>query len=297
MTGKSVGLGAPFRWLAEAFAMCRNHARILFGAASMLMLVALLPSLAQLLVEAALQPSPTSSAMIQVMFTLVSLFLFPPVVGGFYRIVHALHEGRAAHAFDLFSVFQDAAATRSLIVTNLIFVLASVVVIIGLAYAFGGQPLFDFLRAASTLQPGATELPPLPEGLLALFLAMAILMIVIATAQGLATPAVAVSGLSPLAAVAEAFKLALRNSAVFLLFYLPMSVLGFIVFMVFALVAVLIGAVLSLANPILAAALLAPVTLAMVLVLYALMFTFFYHAWRDLSGLASGPLPDHQIAA
>lgn len=297
MTGKSVGLGAPFRWLAAAFAMCREHARVLFGAASMLMLVALLPSLGQLLVEAALQPSPTSGMVIQAIFTIVSLLLFPPVVGGFYRIVHALHEGRAAHSFDLFAVFQDAAATRNLIVTNLIFVLASIAVIVGLAYAFGGQPLFDFLRTASTLKPGATEVPALPEGMLALLFSMAILLMVIATAQGLATAAVAVSGLPALAAVAEAFKLALRNSAVFLLFYLPMSVLGFIVFMVFALVAVLIGTVLSLANPILAAALLAPVTLAMVLVLYALMFTFFYYAWRDLFGIASGQLPDHQIAA
>lgn len=298
MTVKTVSMGSPFRWLGAAFAMCLAYPRVLFGAASLLLLVALLPTLAQVLTEAAVQPSVGARAAIQTLFSIIALILFPPVIGGFYRIVHALHEGRPASAFDLFAVFQDAVATRRLIATNLIFVLVSLVLIVGLAFAFGGQELLGFLRALAALTPGATELPPFPNGLLSLLSALLLLALVIVTAQGLATAQVALAGKSPSAATGDGFKVALRNIGALLLFYLPMAVLGFVVVIVFVLVAGLIGAVLSVISPVLAAVLIAPLTLVIVLVFYAVMFTFFYHAWRDTLGPVNPSVqPEHQIAA
>jgi len=296
MTVNTVSLGSPFRWLAEAFAMCRAHTRVLFGAASMLFLVALLPSVAQILVETALQPSVAVRGLIQAVFTVLALLVFPPVVGGFYRIVHALHEGRPARASDLFALFQDGPAARRLIVTNLIFVTVSLLVIIGLAAVVGGQELFEFLRAAAVLKPGATELPPLPDGMLVLISVLMIVALLIMTAQGLATAEVAVTGRSPLAAAAAGFKLALRNLGTLLLFYLPVAVIAFVGFMILALVAALVGGMLSLASPLLAALVLVPLGMLFVLVLYALMFTFFYHAWRDTLGAGVAVPPEHQIA-
>lgn len=296
MTVNTVSLGSPFRWLAEAFAMCRAHTRVLFGAASMLLFVAALPSVVQMLVEAAVQPSAGGRGVIQAVFTIIALLLFPPVVGGFYRLVHALHEGRPAHARDLFALFQDGPATLRLIVTNLIFVAVSLLAIVGLAAVVGGQELLEFLRAAAVLKPGATELPPVPDGMLILISVMLILALLIMTAQGLATAEVAITGRSPLAAVTAGFKLALRNLGTFLLFYLPLAVIAFIAFMILALVAALVGGMLSLASPTLAAVLLVPVALVFVLVVYALMFTFFYHAWRDTLGAGGEAQPEHQIA-
>lgn len=297
MTMRTISLGTPYRWLAEAFATCCAHPRTLFGAASLLLVVALLPTLLQLLVEAALQPSEGVRAVIQVLFSIIALILFPPVIGGFYRIVHALHEGRQANVFELFAVFQDGATTRRLIATNLVFVLVSILLIVGMAFAFGGQELLDFLRTVATLKPGATELPPLPSGLLPLLSAILIVALVLMTAQGLATTQVALSDRLPLPAVGDGFKLALRNIGALLLFYLPVAVIGFIVAMVVVLVAALIGAMLTVVSPVLATLIIAPMTLVLVLVLYALMFTFFYHAWRDTLGAASSIPSEHQIAA
>ena len=99
--------------------MCRAHPRIVFGAASLLMVVALLPSLLQLLLAAALQPSATARLVLQALFSVVSLIVFPPLVGGFYRLAHALHQGRPASPLDLFAMFRDTGAARQLIVTNL----------------------------------------------------------------------------------------------------------------------------------------------------------------------------------
>jgi len=297
MTAGKVSLGAPYRWLGEAFAMCRAQPRVVFGAASLLMLVALLPSMLQLLLEAVLHPSVAVGWALQALFSVVSLMVFPPMVGGFYRLVHALHEGKQANAMDMFAVFQDAGAARRLIVTNLVFILISIVVLLGLAAAFGGEELLGFLRAMAMLQPGATEMPPFPDGLLTLMAVLLIVALVIMTAQGLATAQVAVSGAAPFAATGAGFGAALRNIGAFLLFYLPLAVVALVVALVFVLVAVLVGAMLSVVNPMLAAVLVAPLSLLLVLLMYALMFTFFYHAWRDTLGSDQVTPTDHQIVA
>lgn len=284
MATTGIGLGTAFGWLGQAFALCRGNARVLLGAASMLMLVALLPTMAQVLVESALQPSPGTRAAVQAIFSVISLLLFPPAVGGFYRIAHALHAGRPARASDLFGPFQDRAAMRRLIVANLIFVVVSIVVIAGSALAFGGEALMEFLRAFAALTPGATQVPPLPDGLLPLLAVLLVLGLVIMTAQGLATAQVALTESAPAAAVAAGFRETGRHLGTFLLFYLPMAAIAFVLFMVMALVAVLVGALLSVASPTLAALIVVPLTLAALLVMYALLFTFFYYAWRDTLG-------------
>jgi hypothetical protein len=297
MTARTIGLGAPYRWLSAAFTICRAHPRALLSAALVLTLVALVPTLLQLLIETALRPSDTVRTIIQIFFMVVPLVIFPPLVGGFYRLVHALHSGRPAEPLDILAVYQEPLAARRLIVTNLIFTLISIGVVVGLAYSFGGAELLEFLRAMATLQPGATEFPPVPAGLLPLLSALSILIMVIVTAQGLATAQVALSGSAPLAAIGSGFAVALRNIATFLLFYLPAVVVGFLIIMAFVMVAALIGMVLSVVSPMLAAALLMPLGLVAVVVLYALMFTFFYHAWLDTLG-SSPAIPDeHQLIA
>jgi hypothetical protein len=297
MTARKISLGAPYRWLGEAFAMCRAQPRIVFGAASLLMMVALLPSLLQLLLEAALQPSATARLVLQALFSVASLIVFPPLVGGFYRLVHALHQGRPASPLDLFAMFRDTGAARQLIFANLSFILISIVLLVGPALAFGGEDLLGFLRAMATLQPGATALPPFPDGLMSLMAVLLIVALVIMTAQGLATAQIAVTGTPPFAAIGAGFGVALRNVGAFLLFYLPLAVLALVVALVFILVAVLVGAMLSVISPMLAAVLVAPLSLLLVLLAYALMFTFFYHAWRDTLGSDEITQDDHQIVA
>ena len=68
MSVKSIALATPYRWLGEAFALCRAHVRILFGATCLMILVALLPSLLQVLIETALRPSASNRIGLQVFF-------------------------------------------------------------------------------------------------------------------------------------------------------------------------------------------------------------------------------------
>ena len=298
MTAKKIDLAAPYRWLGEAFGLCRAHPRVLFGAGCLLTLVALLPSLLQMLIEAALQPSLPTRLVLQALFLVIGLVLLPPVSGGFYRLLHALHEGRPAMATDVFAVLRDSDAARRLIITNLFFVLLAVTLVVGLALAFGGAALFEYFRAMAALQPGATQLPALPPGLFWLISLLVILALVITTGQQLAAAQSALSTRAPLAAAGDGLRVALRNIGAWLLFYLPLGLLGFIAMVIVVLVVGLVFTLMSAINPMLAGVLLVPVFVLLMLVMYALMFAFYYLAWRETLGGEATPAPSgHQIAA
>ena len=300
MPTKGFDMSSPWRWIGEALAMCRGHFRVVFGAVSMLMAVALVPSLLQLLTEAVLQPSTTMRMLMQLVFTVIGLVLLPPITGGFYRIAHGLREGRPANAADLFSIFGDGPTALHLIMANLLFLLLTVAVVVALAFGLGGQALLEYLRVVSTLQPDASALPPLPEGMLLMLSLMMLLVMVIATAQNLASAQLAINGGSVLAAVADAFKLTLRNIGSLLLFYLPMLLFGLILLLIFgALVAVAATVLGLIVNPTVAAVLTLPLMLGALLMVYALMLTYFYHFWRDALGKPGNALAatdQHHIA-
>lgn len=299
MSVKTVSLATPYRWLAEAFALCRAHPRVVFGAASLLMVFALLPTLLQLLLEAALQPSLTMRLGIQIVFSVIGLFLLPPVVGGFYRVLHALSEGRPAQAKDVLAVFAEASTARRLIATNLMFMLVSVLVVIALGLAFGGKGLLDFFATLAARAPGSTALPPpLPPGVLPLLSTLMIAFMVISTAQTVASAQIALSSRAPLSAIGDGFQVALRNIGAFLLFYLPMALIGSVLMLIVGLIAALLAALFAMLSKVLAVLVLVPLVLGLMLLLYALMLGFFYRAWRDtLGGDSVAPAePQHQIA-
>lgn len=301
MTVKIVALGAPFRWLADAVALARANPRPLFGAGAWLLLVALAPTLLQLLAGAAIQTSTAVRTVLQLVFTLTALVVLPPMTGGLYRLVHALREGRGGQAADVFQVFRDSSATRRLVLNNLAFMLVMILLIVGLSFAFGGQELLAYFSTISTLKPGTTQLPPMPDGLLPLIGVLMLLMILINSAKELATMQVALAARDPLTAIGQGFKAAALNFGALLLFFVPVALLGFLVASIFMLVAALLATALAMLHPALAVLLIMPVTLAVGLIAYSMIFLFFYQAWIDM--LADGETvapattspPDHHI--
>lgn len=296
MSKVKVTLGTPYRWLGEAFALCRAHPGTFLGAASVMLIVSLLPALLQRLAATFLPNSLFVQGLIYVVF---SLLVLPPIVGGFYRIAQATHRGQPVSSRDVFAVLSDGPAMRRLIGTNLVFFFLLITFVLMPVVALGGEKLTAFLHALVSLQPGATQLPTMPEGLAPLLIGATLVAILINTAKALAMVQTSLTGATPLAATGAGFQVALRNVGAFLLFYLPVAALAFIGFMVFALVAVLVGAVLSLVNPLLGYLLVMPVAVLVGLAYYAVAFAFFYNAWRQtLADDASPVLPpggEHQI--
>ena len=290
MGGEAFGPIAPWRWLQQATALLRAHPRAIAGATAQLLAVALSPSIVQLALASA------SPQLAQVLALLLSLLLYPPAVGGYFRVLDALARGDAPPT--LFAIFGDARAVRRLVLCNLVFASGALLVVSLLAWALGGDALMAFLQQLSTLKPGATKLPPLPPGALPLVVSLLLFGAGLVSAQGLAYVELALAERAPLAAIAAALRATLRNYGVLLLFYIPVAVLGFLVFMLVALAAVLLGSLLSLLSAALAPIVVLACGLLLALAMYALLFAFFYFAWRELFGQPLPPAaPVHEIAA
>ena len=300
MDKPNITLGTPYRWLAEALALCRQHPAAFMGAASVMLVVGLLPTILQRVAASFLPQTLMLQALV---YSLFSLLLLPPITGGFYRLAHAARQGKAVTMFDLFNVLSDGPAARRLVGTNLAFFFLLLLCVAAPVMALGGPELVAYLSALGNLQQGATQLPTMPAGLAPLLVGAALVTLVINTAKELAMAQASLAERSPLAATGDGFKVALRHAGAFVLFYVPVALLALLGFMAFALVAVLIGAVLSLISPMLSYLLIVPVAVAVGLAYYAIVFAFFYHAWRDtlapdgLEKESTAEPPAHQIEA
>lgn len=292
-----ITLSTPYRWLGEALAMCRQHPAAFMGASSVLLVVGLLPTILQRIAASILPQTLILQALVYVLF---SMLLLPPIVGGFYRLTHAARLGKPVTMWDLFPILSDGPAARRLVGTNLIFFFLLLALVVVPVAALGGKELTAFVAAIGALQPGATQLPTMPPGLVPLLIGAVLIMLVINTAKELAMAQASLGDRSPMAASVDGFRVALRHAGTFLLFYLPVAFLAFLGFLAFALVAVLLGAVLSLISPMLTYLLIVPVAVVVGLAYYALVFAFFYSAWRDTLAegqLDAAPAPEaaHQI--
>jgi hypothetical protein len=278
MPRSKVSLSTPYRWLSEAWALCRANPALFLVAASAMLLIALLPALLQQVAATVLPRTLFVQVGIYVLF---SLLLLPPVTGGFYRLAHGAQRGLPMQPRQLFDVLADGPAARRLVLVNLVFFFLMLLGVLMPVAAIGGAPLADWLRAMASLQPGTKVLPPMPEGVGTLFAGALLVGVLLSTARALAMAQASLSAVSPLRAVADGFRVALSNAGAFLLFYVPVAVLALFGFMALALVAVLIGAVLSLVSSALTYLLIMPVVLVVALAYYAMVFNFFYRAWRD----------------
>jgi hypothetical protein len=171
-----------------------------------------------------------------------------------------------------------------MIATALIFLAIHVVLLIVVNFATGGY-VFELFKVFLTIQPGHPPVfPPLPSGFLLWLVGIVFLGIILSAAYSLAITQTALSTRTPVAAIGDGFAVILRNLAVFVLFYLTMCLAGFFCGLIIAVVIVLIGMLFGLISPILAAVVLVPICLAMLLLLYAVMFGFNYYAWRGTLG-------------
>lgn len=277
----TLGLATPYRWLGEALALCRAHIGLFLFAAATILLVSLLPAILER-VAASLLPQTLIVQM--VVYALFSLLILPPLTGGFYRLARATQRGQPVQPRQLFEVFEDGAAARRMVQTNLVFFFILLLGVVMPVAAIGGEPLAAYLRELSTLQQGAQTLPTMPEGTAALLSGAMLLALLINTAKELAMCQASLSERSPFAAVGDGFRIAFSHAAAFLLFYVPVAIIAFIGFLAFALAAVLLGAALSLISPMLTYVVIVPVAVAVGLGYYALVFAFFYRAWEDTLG-------------
>jgi hypothetical protein len=292
-------MGTPFRWLMKAVDVGRRNPRALFGGFAILMLISLVPTVVQMVLQSALADSPGLMWSLYALVVLASMVAMPPITGAAIRLLHACETGQPAAALDVFNGYRDGAFALRMVLTALLLLLFSVVVM-GVLYTLLPAKEFiieAFSRSMATPpggQPDMTGLDFDPASLPWLFLWMVGAMAAIFTAmhvQLLATTHAALSGQGPVDSLLSGLQGTLKNVLPLTGFTVSMLVIGFVAMLVLALVLGLLAVVLTLASPVLAGVVLVPAYLLAVLIVLVVLYGFYYHAWREIFGeTAADPL-------
>lgn len=279
--------GAGWSWLKQAINLGRNNPRALFGAAALLMLVAIVPSLLQVIAQ---RVFPGTQAMLWILgiSMLVMLVVYPLLIGGFFRVIDATERGRPTHATALFDPFRAGPARGRLIGFGLLMSLVYFVAFGAILAAFGGDVVSWYMQVISATQqatPGTPPvLPAMPSGVGTVFGLGMLLMMFLGGVYSIGFGQVALTDRSVGGALADGFAGTIKN-------VLPLLVLAVVAVVGMLGVAIVLGLGLallmglgSLVHPLLGVLLALPVYLAFLVAMYVVMFGVMYFLWRDVTG-------------
>ena len=294
MSPSTVGMAAPFRWLRKAFDVGRRNPKALFGAISLMIVVVIAITMAQMFLQVLAQGSMTGLMVVMAVMTAVNWVVMPPLVGGLFRVVDATDRGLPVVASDVFNAYGRGQGGKRLVLVSLVYSLAYVgfaalmlltplgqffreYFAIALATPVGGEPDMAALQALFSKTSPATFLW-LPVVAIVMFTWLHASMLALATA--------ALREVDVATAVVAGALAALRNFLPLLGFMLVFLVAGFFVVLLFAVVLGLLLGLLAMLSPVLVVLVMFPLMLLAMLATYAMLFAFYYHAWRDIFGLA-----------
>lgn len=291
MQMRAMGPGAGWRWLMQGINLGRNNPKAIFGAAALLIAVALVPSIVQLIVQYVLKVTSMSAMLGLVGFSLLySLLVMPPMLGGLLRVIDASENGRATRATAVFDVFQSGQGAGRMIAVAVVLAMIAIVVIFVIAAAFGsglGEWYMQVIAMSMSAGGNATTpaVPPsLPAGFGTVIILIVLFSLFFQGAYAIAFGQVSLRDRSVGGALSDGFVGALKNLLPLLVLLVVWIVFALILLVVVALLVTLLGVVGALVHPALAVALAAPVYLAFVLILYVVIFGVMYHLWRDVAG-------------
>lgn len=300
MTTRAMGPGAGLDWLKRGVNLGNNNPRAVFGAAALLLLVALVPTIVQLVVQNGLGMTDPTVMFGLIGFSLLySLLVMPPLFVGFLRVIRDAEHGRDIRASSLFDGYRDAPLRA--IGWMVLILLAAIVLFGGLLIGFGGAFLEQLGSAFMAMETAGADapaqVPTLPEGFGTLFGLMLVVSIFFNGVYAISLGQVALGGRGPLGAFADGVTGSIKNLLPLLVLFVIVLVLGLVLVLVLGLIIMLLAMVGSLIHPALGLVLAAPVYLGAMLALYVVMFGVAYHMWRDICGDdAAAPVPaDNQL--
>lgn len=289
MQTRTMGPGAGWRWLSRGFNLGRNNPRALFGGAALLMLVAMAPSLLQVLVLAASGGTdPATSSVVGLVVMAILAIVFPLLVAGYLRVVHAAEQGRPTRALAVFDAFRAGSDRGRIVATGLLLLLAYLAMFAAVLFLAGGDVAdwyWEIMMLAQSGEPGATpDIPPMPEGMGRLVALSLLVTMITGGLYAIALGQVALNGRGVGESLADAVAGTFRN----VLPLLVLTVLGALAmvaaFLVVALVVALLAVVGSLVDPMVGVLLAVPVYLVFLLMVYVVMFGVMYYIWLDICG-------------
>lgn len=299
MSPNAVGVAAPFRWLGKAFDVGRRNPKALFGALALVMAVVFALSLLQMLMQAGTGGSVTALAAVMAVSTVIGWLVTPLLFGGVFRVLDAVERGQPVRASDVFNAFGPGQGRQRLVLTNLVFSLAY----LALLALFLLTPLGQFFREYFAIvlatpvggEPDQAALLALMQGTSpGAFLWLPVLVMLVgawmhASMLGLATAALCEASVAE--CVVAGLLAMLRNVLPLLVISVVVTFVGFLLAFVLALLLGLLVGLLSMISPLLGMAVMLPALGLLAIAIYALMFGFYYHGWREIFGEADAAPP------
>ncbi len=291
MTIRNVGAGHGWAWLVQAVNVGRGNPRAVYGAVALVALLALLPSVLQVVLQLLFGLDPQAQLMVVGATSLLSILVYPLLIGGVMRVIDAVEHGRPAQAVDVFSTFSAEAGAGRLVGFGLLMGLIYIATFYTLVSLFGeGVPEW-YLEVMTRSQelgtqaatPGAGADLPLPPAGIGPLMALALLFgVYYAAVYAIGLAQVALGGRPVTGALRDGLAGALKNVLPVLVVAAIAMAGGFALMLVFGVVVVLLSAVANLIHPALAGVLVLPLYMALLLVLYIVMFGVMYAMWRDI---------------
>lgn len=298
MTTRALGPGAGWGWLKQAINLGGQNPKAIFGAAGLLLLVALVPTLLQIFVQQGLGLTDTTvMAGLLVFSMLYSLLVMAPLIAGFLRVIHAAETGAPTRPAAVFRVFAAGGGALRMIALMLLIMVIVLTAVLAIGAAFGGEffaGIATAMMAMSTAAPGSTPaLPAMPDGIGAFLALLTLVGLFINGVYAIAVGQVALTGRSVFGSIGDGFIGTLKNLLPLLVLLVIAIVLGIAFMLLGGLLIALLVFIGGLVHPVMAIVLAAPVYLAALLVVYVVMFGVIYFMWREICGgdAASAAVP------
>ena len=306
MQMRAMGPGAGWRWLRRGINLGAHNPRAIFGAAALLMLVALVPSVIQVVAQLGFGLQGRALLSVIGVVMLVSLLVYPLLIGGFLRIIDASEHGRPIRATALFDTFRSGQGGARMIGFGMLMTVVYLAVFLLVLRAFGSEFLgwyWQVVNLASAQQPGQLDpasIPAMPASVADNFGRVVALgsvcVLFLAGIYAIGFGQIALAGRGVGGAMADGFVGALKNLLPLLVMALCSIVLGLLLLFGVGLLVMLLSLVGSLVHPALSMVLALPVYVGMLLVLYVVIFGVMYHVWRDVCG-GDEPVRNDAVAA
>lgn len=286
MTIRSKGPGAGFGWLLRGIGATFRHPRPLLGAAALLMLAGLLPSVVTLPLQVpALQPQGGLGAAqliaIMVVSSLAGLALMP-LYAGFLQVIDAAERGLPARARDIVAPYRRGGAMR--IIGYGIVMLLAYLAVFALLVIGTGSPIVHWYVEALANQAAHLPPPTLPSGS-GLFFALAVVIgLFMFGFYAISLGQLALGRRSVGGALIDGLAGGLKNVlplAVFALCLIPLALVLLVGMVIIAIPLALIGKLLGAWLFLILAV---PLYIAFALMTFSSMFSVIYHVWRDVCG-------------
>ena len=297
MTTRVVSPGSGWRWLRQAIDLGRNNPKAVFGGVAIMALVALIPSVVQMLLQYGLKLGPEAVMGVIGLTTVASAVVYPLLIGGLLRIIHAAENGRPTRATAIFDTFHAGAGRNRLVGFGLVMLAIYLLVFLLVISLFGKEFLgwyWQLITAAQSQQPGGAAMPAellaLPEGFGRVMAIGSLFALFMGGVYAIGFGQVALGGRGVGAALGDGIGGTLKNVLPIVLLAVLSVVAMFALVLVAGIVAGILGLLGGVVHASLGMLLATPVYLGMLLVVYVVMFGVMYYMWRDICG--DPPAPD-----